>query len=112
MTMKWLVSFDIKTAGVETDKHLLVQADCLAMAERGVKQMGATWWPELQQDEGGHWWCFDQGEVWFSALTLLEDVEFSLLQGLRFLSLWQVSETPDGVILRDVFGHCWQDHRR
>lgn len=110
--MNWLISFDIKTARVETEKHLIVQADCLAIAERGVKRMGANWWPELQQDEGGHWWCFEQGEVWFSAITLLDDVEFSLLKGLKFLSLWLVSETSDGVIVRDEFDQGWQDYQR
>lgn len=112
MRMKWLVSFDTKIAGIETDTHLLIRGDSLDIVEQGVKFMGSTWWTELQQEQDGHWWCFEEGEVWFSAIVRLDDVEFTILQGLKFLSLWHVSGTPESLKVEDEFGHSWRDYTR
>ncbi|WP_115160133.1 hypothetical protein [Serratia fonticola] len=110
--MNWLISFNTKVDGVETDRHLILQGPSLDIAERAVRFMGNTWWPGQGREDGGHWWCFEQGEVWFSAIVLLDDVEFSVLRGLKFLNLWHAHETPAGVTARDEFGYSWSNYSR
>lgn len=110
--MEWLVSFDIKMAGVETSKHVLIQASRLDMAERGVCAMGRAWWPELLQEDCGHWWYFPQGEVWFSAITLLDDLDSAVLRGLNFLDTWQVNGIPGTLDIQDGHGNRWHDFIR
>ncbi|WP_447887319.1 hypothetical protein [Serratia fonticola] len=108
MTMEWLVGFDIKVAGVETNKHVLIQASSLDIAERGIRAMGGSWWPQLLQEECGHWWYFPQGEVWFSGITLLDEQASAIFHQLNFLDCWQVTE----MAICDEYGNDWRDIER
>ena len=108
----WLISFNTEIAEIERDTHLLLQADNSAMAERGAQLMGKTWWPELQQEKGGHWWRYPNGVVWFNAITLLDDHETAVLQGLKFLDCWQVTVTAGELIINNEFGNHWLDFER
>jgi hypothetical protein len=110
--MEWLVSFDIKVAGIETNKHVLLQASNLDIAERGIRAMGGSWWPQLLQEDSGHWWYFPQGEVWFSAIKLLDDLDTAVLRGLNFLDTWQVKGVVGTLDIHDVHGNRWHDFVR
>jgi hypothetical protein len=49
--------------------------------------------------------------VWFNSIILLDDVENSILRGLKFLDAWVISGTERPVIT-DEYGNDWRDITR
>ncbi|EPV6646817.1 hypothetical protein ACV8ZM_003486 [Salmonella enterica] len=50
--------------------------------------------------------------VWFNNIIHLDDVENSILRGLKFLDAWAVTGVPDAPVLRDEWGNDWRDITR
>lgn len=101
--------------GVAADNRSSVQAysDWLAMFMAGaVLEMGRTWWPSLQREDDRHRWEYAAGVVWFNSIILLDDVENSILRGLKFLDAWNVTGTTDAPVLRDEWENDWRDITR
>lgn len=108
----WLVGFNTEISDVETATYMLIQADCLTMAEAAVTYIGQTWWSELREDDEGYWWLYSRGVVCLNNILLLQDVENSVLRNLKFLDVWIVSGTPESPIIRDEYGENWLDFTR
>nr|WP_241391239.1 hypothetical protein [Serratia proteamaculans]ULG18963.1 hypothetical protein RM5p2_00022 [Serratia proteamaculans] len=108
----WLVGFNTEISGVEVATHALIQAESLTIAEAAAMYMGGTWWPELQKDDSGYRWQFPEGIVWFNSILLLDDVENTILRGLKFLDTWIVSGTPGSPVVRDEYAGDWLDYTR
>ena len=81
-------------------------------AEAGVLEMGRTWWPSLRREDDRHRWEFPEGVVWFNSIILLDDVENSILRGLKFLDAWTVTGSTDMPRLHDEWGNDWRDITR
>ncbi|ENW5054178.1 TPA: hypothetical protein ACJGSF_003939 [Salmonella enterica subsp. enterica serovar Muenchen] len=92
--------------------HYLVSATDLAHAEAGVLEMGRTWWPSLQREDDRHQWVYPGGVVWFNSIILLDDLENSILRGLKFPDAWTVTGSTDAPVLRDEWGNDWRDITR
>lgn len=107
----WLVGFYMETSGVEMATHVLIQAESLALAEAGALYMGRTWWPECRSGEE-YTWQYPDGIVWFNSILLLDDVENTLLRGLKFLDAWVINGTVASPIVRDEQGDDWLDYTR
>ena len=56
--------------------------------------------------------AYPQGVVWFNSIVLLDDVENSMLRGLRFLDAWVISGKPDATVIMDEYGNDWRDITR
>ncbi|END4470388.1 hypothetical protein ABL536_004559 [Salmonella enterica subsp. enterica serovar Bareilly] len=104
----WLVGLSVDVNGTEMMVHYLV----LEHAEAGVLQMGRTWWPSLKREDDRHRWVYETGVVWFNSIILLDDVENSILRGLKFLDAWTVTGSTDAPVLRDEWGNDWRDITR
>lgn len=91
----WLAGLSVDVGGTEMMVYYLVSATDLAQAEAGVLEMGRTWWPSLQREDDRHRWEYAAGVVWFNSIILLDDVENSILRGLKFLDAWNVTGTTD-----------------
>ena len=50
--------------------------------------------------------------VWFNSIILLDDVENSILRGLKFLDAWTVTGSTDMPRLHDEWGNDWRDITR
>jgi hypothetical protein len=90
----WLIGMSVDVDDVEMMVNFIVCAPDLEHAEAGIQAMGRTWWPALSREmtvTAGN----IQGVVWFNSIILLDDVENSILRGLRFLDAWAVTGTPD-----------------
>lgn len=73
--------------------------------------MGRTWW-QTCQEEYEYRWLYPGGVVWFNSIILLDDVENSILRGLKFLDAWTVTGSTDAPVLRDEWGNDWRDITR
>lgn len=100
----WLVGLGVDVNGTEMMVHYLVSATDLEHAEAGVLEMGRTWWPSLKREDDRHRWEYETGVVWFNSIILLDDVENSILRGLKFLDAWTVTGLTDAPVLRDEWG--------
>lgn len=89
-----------------------LQAAFVEHAEAGVLEMGRTWWPSLQREDDQHRWEYAAGVVWFNSIILLDDVENSILRGLKFPDAWTVTGSTDAPVLRDEWGNDWRDITR
>lgn len=105
----WLVSFCVDIGGVEMMVHHLIRAPDMARAEADVRIMGRHWWKNLLREEERQRWQYPAGEVWLNRIMPLMDEELSFLQGLDFLYLWTVIETPDVTILQNEYGNDWRE---
>lgn len=108
----WLVGLSVDVGGTEMMVYYLISATDLAHAEAGVLEMGRTWWPALQREDDRHRWEYAAGVVWFNSIILLDDVENSILRGLKFLDAWTVTGSTDMPVLRDEWGNDWRDITR
>ncbi|HFV9933110.1 TPA: hypothetical protein ACIAPS_002800 [Salmonella enterica subsp. enterica serovar Bovismorbificans] len=108
----WLVGLSVDVNGTEMMVYYLVSATDLEHAEAGVLEMGRTWWPSLQREDDQHRWEYAAGVVWFNSIILLDDVENSILRGLKFLDAWTVTGSTDAPVLRDEWGNDWRDITR
>ncbi|EAP0965983.1 hypothetical protein Y940_005023 [Salmonella enterica subsp. enterica] len=108
----WLAGLSVDVGGTEMMVYYLVSATDLAQAEAGVLEMGRTWWPSLQREDDRHRWEYTAGVVWFNSIILLDDVENSILRGLKFLDAWNVTGTTDAPVLRDEWENDWRDITR
>ncbi|EEG8015969.1 hypothetical protein PV820_004430 [Salmonella enterica] len=108
----WLAGLSVDVDGTEMMVYYLVSATDLAQAEAGVLEMGRTWWPALKREDDRHRWEYPGGVVWFNSIVLLDDVENSILRGLKFLDAWTVTGAPDAPVLRDEWGNDWRDITR
>lgn len=108
----WLVGLSVDVNGTEMMVHYLVSATDLVHAEAGVLEMGRTWWPSLQREDDRHRWEYETGVVWFNSIILLDDVENSILRGLKFPDAWTVTGSTDAPVLRDEWGNDWRDITR
>ncbi|EDD8367936.1 hypothetical protein BXL84_22910 [Salmonella enterica subsp. enterica serovar Ball] len=122
----WLVGLSVDVNGTEMTVHYLVSATDLEHAEAGVLEMGRTWWPSLKREDDRHRWEYETGVVWFNSIILLDDVENSILRGLKFLDdvensilrglkfldAWTVTGSTDAPVLRDEWGNDWRDITR
>lgn len=108
----WLVGLSVDIGGTEMMVYYLVSATDLTQAEAGVLEMGRTWWPVLQRGDDRHRREYPEGVVWFNSIVLLDDVENSILRGLKFLDAWTVTGAPDAPVLRDEWGYDWRDITR
>ncbi|HGG5248534.1 TPA: hypothetical protein ACJGX6_004933 [Salmonella enterica subsp. enterica serovar Paratyphi B] len=108
----WLVGLSVDVNGTEMLVHYLVSATDLAHAEAGVLEMGRTWWPSLQREDDRHQWVYPGGVVWFNSIILLDDLENSILRGLKFPDAWTVTGSTDAPVLRDEWGNDWRDITR
>ncbi|AXC75075.1 hypothetical protein B5864_21375 [Salmonella enterica] len=108
----WLVGLSVDIDGTEMLVHYLVSATDLAHAEAGVLEMGRTWWPSLQREDDRHQWVYPGGVVWFNSIILLDDLENSILRGLKFPDAWTVTGSTDAPVLRDEWGNDWRDITR
>ena len=108
----WLAGLSVDVGGTEMMVYYLVSASDLAQAEAGVLEMGRTWWLSLQREDDRHRWEYAAGVVWFNSIVLLDDVENSILRGLKFLDAWTVTGAPDAPVLRDEWGNDWRDITR
>lgn len=64
--MNGLASFTVRVTETEIDTHHIISADSELLAERGVQEMGCTWWEMLEEEVDGCCWRFPEGEVTFS----------------------------------------------
>ncbi|WP_391488824.1 hypothetical protein [Leclercia tamurae] len=108
----WLTGFQTETHCTETDVYMLIEAENLALAEAGAMSMGRTWWPDVKEDSADHCWLYPERKVWFSSIVLLDDVENTVLRGLKFLDWWIVTGTPEWPVIRDRCDMDWQDYTR
>lgn len=108
----WLVGLSVDVGGTEMMVYYLVSATDLAQAEAGVMEMGRTWWPALQREDDRHRREYAAGVVWFNSIILLDDVENSILRGLKFLDARNVTGSTDAPVLRDEWGNDWRDITR
>ncbi|MDS0912233.1 hypothetical protein [Escherichia coli] len=108
----WLMGFTVETSGVEMMVYHLVSAETPEQAEAGVLEMGRTWWSALKREDDRHRWEYAAGVVWFNSIILLDDVETSILRGLKFLDAWNVTGTTDAPVLRDEWDNDWRDITR
>ncbi|EJI4859022.1 hypothetical protein RTS15_005238 [Salmonella enterica] len=108
----WLVGLSVEVDGTEMMVYYLVSATGLEHAEAGVMEMGRTWWPTLKREDDRHRWEYPGGVVWFNSIILLDDLETSILRGLKFLDAWTVTGAPDAPVLCDEWGDDWRDITR
>ena len=108
----WLVGLSVDVDSTEMMVYYLISATGLAQAEAGVMEMGRTWWPSLRREDDRHRWEFPEGVVWFNSIILLDDVENSILRGLKFLDAWTVTGSTDMPRLHDEWGNDWRDITR
>lgn len=108
----WLVGFAVEISGVEMMVHHMISATDMAQAESGAIQMGRTWWDSLLREDDHHRWQYPDGVVWFNSIILLDDVENSILRGLKFLDTWVITEAPDAPVVADEYGNDWRDVTR
>ncbi|EDJ8987497.1 hypothetical protein GFI10_25845 [Salmonella enterica subsp. diarizonae] len=108
----WLVGLSVDVGGTEMMVYYLISATGLEHAEAGVLEMGRTWWPALQREDDRHRWEYAAGVVWFNSIILLDDVENSILRGLKFLDAWIISGTPESPVITDEYGDNWLDYTR
>lgn len=80
----WLVGFSTEISVFEVATHMLISAASLVIAESAAVYMGRTWWPSLKREDDRHRWEYPGGVVWFNSIILLDDVENSILRGLKF----------------------------
>ncbi|EOI6844113.1 hypothetical protein ACMVI2_004270 [Salmonella enterica] len=92
--------------------YYLVSATDLEQAEAGVLEMRRTWWSALKREDDWHRWEYAAGVVWFNSIILLDDVENSILCGLKFLDAWTVTGSVDTPVLRDEWGNDWREITR
>lgn len=108
----WLAGLSVDVGGTEMMVYYLISATDLEHAEAGVLEMGRTWWPALQREDDRHRWEYAAGVVWFNNIILLDDVENSILRGLKFLDAWTVTGSTDMPRLHDDWGNDWRDITR
>ncbi|EAT0257680.1 hypothetical protein EXO80_22535 [Salmonella enterica] len=108
----WLVGFSTEISGFEVATHMLISAASLVIAESAAVYMGRTWWPSLKREDDRHRWEYPGGVVWFNSIILPDDVENSILRGLKFLDAWTVIGVPDAPVLRDEWENDWRDITR
>ncbi|EPN6628530.1 hypothetical protein ACT2SA_003960 [Raoultella ornithinolytica] len=108
----WLAGLSVELEGTEMIVHHLITATDLEQAESAIMEMGRTWWPALKLEDDRHRWEYPQGVVWFNSIILLEDMENSILRGLKFLDAWTVTGMPDAPLLCDEWGNDWRDITR
>ncbi|EDI4631254.1 hypothetical protein NQ468_001281 [Salmonella enterica] len=108
----WLVGLSVDVNGTEMMVYYLVSATDLEQAEAGVLEMGRTWWPALKREDDRHRWEYAAGVVWFNSIIPLDDVENSILCGLKFLDAWAVTGSVDTPVLRDEWGNDWREITR
>lgn len=108
----WLVGFSTEISGFEVATHMLISAASLEMAESVAVYMGRTWWPSLKREDDRYRWEYPGGVVWFNSIILLDDVENSILRGLKFLDAWIISGTPGSPVIIDDYGENWLDYTR
>ncbi|HDS6669149.1 hypothetical protein ABKW25_20805 (plasmid) [Enterobacter hormaechei] len=108
----WLVGFQTQIANIETFVHVLIEAENLEMAEAGAMHMGRTWWPVLKGEDSDHCWTYQEGTVWFCSIILLDDVEKSVLIGLRFLDTWSITGTKERLDAIDHYDNYWEEYTR
>lgn len=108
----WLTGFAVEISGIEMMVHHLITASDLEHAEAGAMTMGRTWWEDGKTIHEDYSWQYLAGIVWFNCIILLDDVETSVLRGLRFLDAWVISGTPDAPVITDEYGNDWRDITR
>lgn len=108
----WLAGFQTEITNIETDVHVLIDAEDLVMAEAGAMHMGRTWWPDFKEDDSGHRWAYPDGTVWFSIIILLDEVESSVLKGLKFLDTWSITGTQERPVVMDNYDNYWEEYTR
>lgn len=108
----WLVGFRTEVANIETDVHVLIEAENLEMAEAGAMHMGRTWWPDLKEDNSDHFWLYPDRTVWFSSIVLLDDLEIAVLRGLKFLETWFITGTQERLAAMDNYDNYWEEFTR
>lgn len=108
----WLAGLSVEVEGTEMIVHRLITATDQEQAESAIMKMGRTWWLALKREDDRHRWEYPQGVVWFNSIILLEDVENSILRGLKFLDAWTVTGMPDAPLLCDEWGNDWRDITR
>ncbi|CAH3981136.1 TPA: hypothetical protein ACGZOG_004809 [Klebsiella pneumoniae] len=108
----WLIGMSVDVDDVEMMVNFIVCAPDLEHAETGIQAMGRTWWPALSRENDGHRWQYPQGVVWFNSIILLDDVENSILRGLKFLDAWVISGTASAPVITDEYGNDWRDITR
>lgn len=109
----WLIGVDIEVSDLEFPAYFLIQAESLTLAEAGVVYMGSTWWQECLEESDGCRWSFRSGKaVWFNSITLLDDAESSILQGLKFLDTWIVAGDEINLRVQNLFNEHWEEFTR
>lgn len=108
----WLVGMSVDVDDVEMMVNFIVCAPDLEHAGTGIQAMGCSWWPALIRENDGHRWQYRQGVVWFNSIVLLDDVENSILRGLKFLDVWVISGTQDVPVITYEYGNDWRDITR
>ncbi|MDX9500264.1 hypothetical protein SM438_21070 [Salmonella enterica] len=108
----WLVGLIVDVGATEMMVYYLISATDPEHAEAGVLEMGRTWWPSLKREDDRHRWEYPEGVLWFNSFILLDDVENSILRGLKFLDAWTVTGTTDAPVLRDEWDNDWRDITR
>lgn len=108
----WLVGFAVEINGVEMMVYHMVSAETPELAEAGAMMMGRNWWEDGKAVHEGYSWIWPCGSVWFNSIILLDDVESSILRGLKFLDVWIISGTPGSPVIIDDYGENWLDYTR
>ncbi|ENZ2854957.1 hypothetical protein ACK1QH_004547 [Salmonella enterica] len=89
-----------------------MSAETPELAEAGAMMMGRTWWENGKTVHEGYSWRWPHSDVWFNNIVLLDDVENSILRGLKFPDAWTATGAPDAPVLRDEWGNDWRDITR
>ena len=108
----WLVGFAVEISGVEMMVYHMVSAETPELAEAGAMMMGRNWWEDGKTVHEGYSWRWPCGSVWFNCIILLDDVENSIVRGLKFLDTWPVTGTVDDPIICDEYGNDWREITR
>ncbi|EHH0467249.1 hypothetical protein J7B01_004849 [Salmonella enterica] len=108
----WLVGLRVDIDDTEMMVYHMVSAENPELAEAGAMMMGRNWWEDGKAIHEGYSWRWPQGDVLFNSIVLLDDVENSILRGLKFIDAWTVTGAPDAPVLRDEWGNDWRDITR
>lgn len=108
----WLVGFDVDICGSEMSAYIIVQSESQPLAESGVILMGQTWWRDNIPSSDDYCWMYPDKIVWFKSIQMLDDMESSVLRGLKFIDTCEIIGTPEYPVVIDSVGNHWQEFSR
>lgn len=105
----WLLIYEVCSCGNILRYDIVLTAPSPEMAAQAAQRIGATWWPDCENEDERDHWRWRRGEVRLQTFWQVDDAQQCPVPvDFRHVDRQVVTGAPDGLLIVDEWDERWE----